>query len=388
MQRDRRLKGYNLLSRKCLTVSFIGMLLVFACRSESQEQDVVLRKDVLVEMSQSEREAHLKRLLDSSSPNDQAWGAYWTAKYGMTQFAPQLIHLIDPSVSRKSAELLFRDLAMFDSLIQLSASVPSARLMPLYDRYPDHVLILLAKSPRENHQALLDLAKKELRGSIYWMTACNLLKMVKAPGFAVLLLKEIKIEIEIAVHEKYGTGVRGGIIRDPGGVLTVRSYDKSAPFVSLDLPPIDNYILTKVRNETSSVVAEGKTTIYYMREACYPGPGNPLIGKYGKILVVQGKPADYLMGLTEKIVPKTDYFFTIDWENSEQFSEEISRICNEVHAPFRSVLNNLLSSGWLTESEAETAGIYVSFKFFDLRGNPSVSLSSVPAWCERIKLSK
>jgi hypothetical protein len=53
MQKDRRLKGYNLLLRKCLTVSFIGMLLVFACRSDSQEQDVVLRKDVLVELRTS-----------------------------------------------------------------------------------------------------------------------------------------------------------------------------------------------------------------------------------------------------------------------------------------------------------------------------------------------
>lgn len=391
MKKDKRPKICNLLFRKWLTAFFICILPLFAGRSNGQDRDVFQRKDLLVEMSQSEREKHIQSLLISDSPNDQAWGAYWASKYGMAEFAPQMSRLVDSTQSKKPEVCRFRDLAMLDSLIKLNASVSSEQLMPLYKQYPDHVLILLAKSPKENYQALFEVAKAESRENIYWMTACNLLEKSKAPGFAAFLLKAIRIEVDVDV----GNGILGSTLIDdfPSSAPAL----PPAPFVSLDLPPIDNYRLTKIQNETSIVVAPGNVTIFYMKKACYPGPGNPRIGKDGMIKenpgsILRRTPIDYLTDLLDyslaKNTYKIHYFFRIYWKSPEQFSEEIGRICDEVHSPFKSVLDNLIKSQWLAKTEAKDTGINVEFKVNDFRSDKSVAFPPIPSWCGRIKASE
>jgi hypothetical protein len=379
----------NLLSRKYLIAIFIWLLLVSVERCTGQAVAEGGRKDILAEMSQSERKEHIQQLLDSGSPNDQAWGAYWAAQYRMVDFTPQLIRLVDPIPSKQQNALQFRDLAMFDALIQLNASVPYKQLMPLYDRYPDHVLILLAKLPKENLQAIFEVAQTAMRGGIYWMTACNLLEAAKAPGFAFWLLKGIWIEVDISVGDKMG--IPAMLIIEEFGKKVYPLPGRPLP---PDLPPINNYRLTQAGNEASSIVAAGGVTIYCTKESYYPGPGTPQIDKDAKVdasysVLRPRMPIDYLNGLTAAGKEfRTHYSFNIVWENPQQYSKEINRICNEVHSPFKPILNNLLSSGWLSESEAETAGINVIFKFTDLRGDTSVALPPVSPSCERIKVSK
>lgn len=229
------------------------------------------------------------------------------------------------------------------------------------------------------------------------MTACNLLETAKAPGFAAFLLKEVRIEIEFFVKEK-GSDVARTV--DPGSGRS-KSYKKSDSFVSLDLPPINNYRLTQIRNETSSIIAPGKVTICYKKEACHPGSGTPKIGKYSErsededLSMILRKPIDYLEDLIDSstvYMPRTKYLFTVDWENSQQYVKEIDRICKEVHSPFKSILNNLLNAGWLTKSEANDNGFNVRVELYDFRGDfwgkKLVSLPSVPSWCEQIKASE
>jgi hypothetical protein len=426
MKKDEHPKTFHLLLRKYWIAFFICLLLVFIDRSNGQVRDGIKPKDILVEMSQSEREAHIQSLLDSGSPNDQAWGAYWAAKHGMANFAPQLIRLVDPMKSKQVREsgvfrMLFyllpsvsseipseqrlqicnhyRDLAILDSLIQLNASVSSEQLLPLYDHYPDQVLILLAKSPKENSQALLELARKESSDGIFWITACNLLETAKAAGFAAFLIDGIKIDIEITVTDKNG----GPIARTIDRIIpqmTISYHPKLGNYVSLDLPPIDDYKLTHIANVTSGVIAPGKIPIYYIKEACYPETTSLNIGEEGRPKQsdfssirqrLHRMPKDYLADLldwsTPKYIPSTKYFFNIDWENSEQLSKEIIRIGNELHSPFRFLLYDLFSAGWLTESEAKETGFNVRFEVRDFRANRSVALPDTPPSCKRIQIS-
>jgi hypothetical protein len=341
-------------------------------------------------MSQSERKEHIQHLLDSNSPNEQAWGAYWAAKYGMADFAPKLIRLIDPPQSRNQTELLFRDLAMFDNLIKLNASVSSERLLPLYDRYPDQVLILLAKSPKENSEALLEIARKEY-GGIYRATACNLLEKAKAPGFAVYLLNRVFIHATILVVSK---GAGAARIVDPVRSWGIGKHD-NGPFVSLDLPPIDNYRLTQAANETSLIVAPGIIPIYYKKHVCHPGPRFPEIGINANDDADRQaslSPIDYLTDMTKaaasiRMPDRTYYSRTIQWESDRQFSDELNSFCTELHAPYKSVLKHLLTTGWLTESEAQKAIINVQVEAEDLRDRPP-AMTAIPSWCSQITIAQ
>jgi hypothetical protein len=366
------------------------MLLCGAGGSYGQVKSDEKRKDALAEMSQSERKKHIQRLLDSNSPNDQAWGAYWAAQYGMSDFAPNLIRLVNPPQSRNQTESLFRDLAMFDNLIKLNVSVSSEHLLPLYDRYPDQVLILFAKSPKENSEALLEIARKEY-GGIYQVTACNLLEKAKAPGFAAYLLNRVFIHVNILVVRKGADALR---IIDPAGIRAIRRFD-SVPFVSLDLPPIDNYRLTQAANETSLIVAPGIIPIYYKKQVCHPGPRFPEIGKDANDDAerqVSLSPIDYLVDMTKAAASihmpdRTYYSRAIQWESDRQFSDEISSFCTELHAPYKSVLKRLLATGWLTESEAQKASINVQVEAEDVRDRPPAMLT-IPSWCSQITIAQ
>jgi hypothetical protein len=396
MNNYRRLKTCKLLLQKYPAIFSICMLLLIAGRSNGQEKDGIRRKDTLAAMSQSEREVNIRHLLNSDSLNDQAWGAYWASKYKMDAFVPPLIRLVDPLQSKKSAELLFRDLATLDSLIQFNATVPSAQLLPLYDRYPDHVLILLAKSLKENSAALLELAaKEEGSGELYWVAACNLLETAKAPGFATFLLSKIRVWINISVYEKNPKRMRVIIREDPGCWGRKIISQKSDPLVSLDWPPIDNYRLTTTGNETTSILAQGQRVIYYMKEACLPGGVFPNIGKEGRDIVrcpssMDRLRLDYLTELLDSSIansmPKTLQSYRIYWEDSQQFSKQVAGFCNNVQSSFKPLLNNLFSRGWLTQNEDPNAGIPIGLEVDDFREDTSVSLPAVS--CDRILISQ
>src|SRR5215510_13450519 len=138
------------------------------------------------------------QLIQSASTRDRAWAAYLIGEYGLKEFAPALIELLNPNQLDPDWETAFLYSAVLDSIIRLRVSAPSDSLLPLYKRFPDETLIILARSPSENGEALLSIAEQPGR-EVCWVAACNLLAENKAPGFAAFLFKNVKIKIEIAI---------------------------------------------------------------------------------------------------------------------------------------------------------------------------------------------
>src|SRR5262249_19292277 len=91
----------------------------------------------------------VSRLLQSGDIKDQAWGAYLIGKYRLTEFISLLPNLLNPVSQTEPAGAGYLRRAIFDTLIQMEGVASSDILMPLYKNYPDEVLILLAKSPRD-----------------------------------------------------------------------------------------------------------------------------------------------------------------------------------------------------------------------------------------------
>src|SRR5262249_37818130 len=128
------------------------------------------------------------------------------------------------------------------------------------------VLILLAKSPRDNAQALLSLAQDRIT-RVRWLAVCNLLTEIKEPKFAALLLKDLKIDASVVVSEDGNVGVGEGSswVACGGG---------AAFSVPDDYPPAALYTLTQYATRGAVVAAPGKHAIYYERRVVQPGLRN------------------------------------------------------------------------------------------------------------------
>src|SRR5688572_12636035 len=177
------------------------------------------------------------RLLESQANAERAWGAYLAGRNGLKDLEPALVGtLSDPALADGPEEQIVRQAAL-DALIRLGAKVPAEHLRALPQNFADEVLILLALAPGENRGALLDSFTAMAGDSghdAHWLVAGNLLAETKAPGFAALLLRDLKVEADIAVMDWNGTyafGTNGG-----GGCGCGGSYKSPE-----DFPPVSYY---------------------------------------------------------------------------------------------------------------------------------------------------
>ena len=163
-------------------------------------------------------EAEAKRLLASSDLRDRSWGAYLAGRFGLKDLVPEVLAVLDPGWPfGASGERDFLALAALDSLIQLKAKTPVEILLPLYEQTPDAVVILLANDPEGNQAALLSLAEKPA-SYFRWLALSNLLAQTQAPGFAALVLRELRITVNVTVSDgqigggvgsSFGSGIKG-----------------------------------------------------------------------------------------------------------------------------------------------------------------------------------
>src|SRR5262245_18852113 len=230
-----------------------------------QKQTAAVEHQKLKAIHRAEVKNKVEQLIQSASTRDRAWAAYFIGEYKLEEFAPALIKLLNPNQLDPEWEDGFVYRAVLDSLIRLDISAPSDSLMPLYKRFPAQTLIILARSPFKNSEALLSIA--EHPGSeACWVAACNLLAESNAHGFAAFLLKSVKIKVEITVSEKGNTmsgsfgsssSVACGIFQVPDG-----------------FPPTALYRLTDLPRRDAVVVAPGAHPIFYERQVVDPGITN------------------------------------------------------------------------------------------------------------------
>src|SRR5262249_51767240 len=153
----------------CCVFSFL-----FTILPSHQEQTPTVEHQQLNAIHKAEVKTRVGQLIQSASNGDRAWAAYLIGEYGLKEFAPALIELLNSNPLGPEWETVYVHRAVLDSLIRLRISALSDSLMPLYERFPDEALIILARSPSENSEALLSIAEQPGR-EVCWVAACNLL---------------------------------------------------------------------------------------------------------------------------------------------------------------------------------------------------------------------
>jgi hypothetical protein len=327
-------------------------------------------------LQQDKLQSEAARLIESSASRDQAWAAYLIGKYELESLVPRLYPLLDLDLKGEGHEVEFVHRAALDSLIQLDAKVPGNKLLPLYAKFPNEVLILLARSPKENQLPWLFIAQQSQR-QVYWLAACNLLTETRAPGFAAWLMKELKVEIQIAVFDPrdLGKGVGGGT----GGGVSVGDGVFGVPD---GFPPTAVYKLTEYAKHGVVVAAPGLHTIYYERRIVQPG----LSGQIGVSSIDRHGDRDryrleYLATLlktkTEDLKLDLRKWESIFWRSPDQYQREVAQIRQQVEERYQQLIKRLLENNLLSDSEANSLAPTLVIKVNDLRTNPSVPLPEI-----------
>src|SRR5262245_33931613 len=294
---------------------------------------------------QAEAKEKVSRLIGSASNRDRAWAAYLIGQYELKEYAPALIDLLDSTPLDPPAENAFVRLATLDSLIRLRMNVPSDRVMPLYKSFPDQVLIILAMSVVESRDALLSVAQEPGR-EVCWVAAFNLLTESKAPGLAAVLLKDVKIKIDIAVSEGNKGYVSGGLwscVSD-GVWMTPDGFPPTALYKLIDTPKRD-----------AVVIAPGAHPVFYERQTVEPSVSN----QRGFGAVDNGVDRDryrleYLAALLDQHIEelrlREKYYHSFTWAGAERYIREVARIREGVIKDSDELKKRLVEKGLLSDS--------------------------------------
>jgi hypothetical protein len=310
----------------------------------------------------------VSQLIQSESNKDRAWAAYLIGEYGLKEFAPALIELFSPNLAGPEWEITHVHRAALDSLIRLRVSVPSDSLAPLYKSFSDETLIIMARSPSENSEALLSIAEQPGR-EVCWVAACNLLAESKAPGFASFLLRSLKIRVEIAVSEK------GNRMVGSGGSWS--SSGCGIPFhVTNDFPPTFHYQLTQEPTRDAVVVAPGEHPVFYQR---YPFGSGVSFGDRG---VERNRYClEYLAALLDLSVSQMElrerYSKSIAWSGTQDYKVEVISFRELVKGNFERLKRQCVDKELLSESEAEALKPNLIITVNDLRENKTPPLPEI-----------
>jgi len=333
-----------------------------------QERTQTVEYQQLKAIHKDEVKNKVSQLIQSASTRDRAWAAYLIGEYGLKDFAPALIELLNPNSLDPDWETSLVHRAVLDSLIRLRINVPSDSLMPLYKIFPDETLIILARSPSEHGEALLSIAEEPGR-TVCWVAACNLLAESKAPGFAAYLLKSVKIKIEIAVSERGSKGY--GI----GGSSAVVGCGASSQ-VTNDFPPTALYQLIQEPKRDAVVVAPGAHPVFYERHALGLGASfnDQSVDRDRYCLeylaVLLGQSANEL-GLRET------YSKSIAWSGIERYKVDVISFREQVIDNFELLKRRCIAWDLLSESEAEELKPNVNVTVNDMRENKTPALPEI-----------
>jgi hypothetical protein len=318
----------------------------------------------------------ISRLIKSSSSKDLAWAAYLIGQHELKEFEPALTELLDASPTDEWGWLV-RTVVM-DSLIRLRINLPPERLMLLYEQFPDEVLIIMAREPEENRDALFSIARNPER-SICWVTACNLLEETKAPGFAEFLLRDLETEISLLVTDP------GTIGAGSGGGYASSGCGPNMSEVPEDFPPIATYRLTDELSRDGVVIAPGPHPVLYDRDLNEPG----IVHRpwSDKSIDWNEYRLEYLALLLER--PTTElrlrksYTHVITWANSKQYASEVIKIRESVIGDFEDLKKRLIDKERLTNSEAEELKPNMILNVIDARKNKTVPLPEIQGFLKR-----
>jgi hypothetical protein len=338
-----------------------------------QEQTPTVEYQQLNAIHKAEVKNKVSQLIQSASNRDRAWAAYLIGEYGLKEFAPALIDFLSPNLPGPEWEITYVHRAALDSLIRLRVSAPSNSLTPLYESFPAQTLIILARSPSENGEALLSIAEQP-GCETCWVAACSLLAESKAPGFAAFLLKSVKIKIEIAVSESGNKGYWSG-----GSSSSVACGVFQVPD---GFPPIALYQLIDQPRRDAVVIAQGPHPVFYERQVVEPGIENQKgAGVTDQSVERSLYCLEYLAALlgqgASELELREKYSKSIAWSGIKRYKVDVISFRELVIGNFERLKKQCVERKLLSEAEAEALRPNLIITVRDMRENKTPPLPEI-----------
>jgi hypothetical protein len=244
--------------RKLLVCAALLCVAVSRASGQETEESKVTTPSLPSFVRLGDVSAEAARLLKSDENKERAWGAYLVGLHGLKEHTPLLVSMLeDEKLNSGYWQEAFVRQAALDALIRLDAEVPAESLRPLYQSDPDEVLILLAREPEKNQQALLGLFDDDTPDA-RWLALGNLLAAQGAQGFAARILGGLKIEASVYVYDREGDHNIGGGNNGGHGCGVGGRRDAT-------LPPVGYYHLTTGAQRGATVFVTGRQNVYYER---------------------------------------------------------------------------------------------------------------------------
>ena len=289
------------------------------------------------------------QLLVSADPAEQAWGANFVATHKLSKWAPEVQRLMASSDTDVQSQAL-------DALIQIDASVPSAELMRIWPPYREATLILLAKNPAENKDALHTLVAQQISDE-EWVAVHNLLISFKDPELALQLLRALEMKITVTVVDtNIGAGWGGG-----AGVSIGCGGAGQRP----GFPPMVFYRLSSQPTRGDVLLTPGLHPIYYHRQADVTRRSNSIdrnAYRFHFLAELMGaRPENLALEpyMTEQLV----------WKGADAYVSAMKNFRNSAERRFRLLLSQMQGANVLSARDAENLKLQLKIQAVDLREN-------------------
>lgn len=130
-------------------------------------------------------------------------GAWYAGEYGLERLVPDLIDRLRFESGRPENTWKVTRRTVLDALIRLDAKVPAEVLMTgLDDELLTETLLLLARDPAANADAILTLMDRGEPGAQHRWAAAAILLSVRPPGLAQRLVKELDARLFLTVSDE------------------------------------------------------------------------------------------------------------------------------------------------------------------------------------------
>ena len=293
--------------------------------------------------------------LASSDPRLVAWGAYFARENADDAAVTRMLQLVarwPPSDERDPMGRTRMDSmsAVLDTLVERSEPAPPESLSSIASSFPFQTMILASRLPIAEATPLLlgwyDNGDGEDPQRLARVAAMMLAK-APPPGFAASVLAQSRAELYVSVRDEggYGAGSGGPACGDGVEVPPVKGW-----------PPMFRYSIEENKMETKDpvVIEAGGDRITFNRRLAGSGWGScfyprPLTDETRHHLLRE------MLGVNSgKMQWKVQEYFSIDWENSDQYLKELAARVALEEAEMYETVEALRAEKLLTKSEYDT----------------------------------
>jgi len=342
-----------------LQISLLAVLLLFSTGNDEKPAPSPIDK-VRV----------LDKILSKGSPSS-AWGAYYAGKIGLKDSIPALLKLVTRENQRNTGPVPIVKKAALDALIRLDADVPGGLLSTgLHKDYLAETLILLAKNPDKNRDALFSLMDYGPVEGQHWWAAAGILASLKPKGLTERMLAEVRLTLSITV-------------RDQGTDHDIRYFEGFGSggvwgCTSNLFPPKPTYILSTEPKKAQWFSQAKPITIYFQRsEGARDGITAGTVGPQTRTIYV----IQFLLAMLDK--PLNDFpitgksFFKLDWVSEHDYIEKVKSQLDLLRLSYKRLLDMLSEQNLLTLEVSKNIDPMIKLKVHDQRENKNTPLPTI-----------